>query len=99
MVELVLKMSIPEGKHSDWPWPFSLLPRGFLAWYGASPRQIAGNTKDLKPIPDQGNWIVTWPLYFASQSKSGWHFRIGARWDDVDFYYQLSFKIGKYNYD
>lgn len=32
-------------------------------------------------------WYVRWlPLYLAFTTKGGRHFRIGARWDDVDNY-------------
>ncbi|MBI4459997.1 MAG: hypothetical protein HY648_08060 [Acidobacteria bacterium] len=50
-----------------------------------------------KPIPLPGRWQVSvvqikkgWPLflpYIAWTSKGGTHFRLGARWDDVDHYY------------
>lgn len=49
------------------------------------------------PIPEAGSWQFSlvqmkkdWPLllpYFAFTTKSGWHFRLGCRWDDVDHYY------------
>ena len=54
-------------------------------------------TTGPKPIPEAGEWQVSavqmkkgWPLflpYVAITTKSGRHFRIGCRWDDVDHYY------------
>jgi len=49
------------------------------------------------PIGERGSWQISryptasWflrrlPLYFACTTRSGVHFRIGARWDDVDDY-------------
>jgi hypothetical protein len=49
------------------------------------------------PIGERGSWQVSrfpgapgplkyLPLYVAFTTKSGRHFRIGARWDDVDNY-------------
>ena len=46
-----------------------------------------------KPIPRRGEWQLSlvpvefgaWTLklpYFAFKSRSGWHFRVGARWSD-----------------
>jgi len=55
------------------------------------------NKMGPKPIPLPGQWQFTivqekkgWPLYlpyFAFTTKGGIHFRIGARWDDIDNYY------------
>jgi hypothetical protein len=49
-----------------------------------------------KPIGEPGSWQLSkYPLgpwcawYFAFTLKNGWHFRIGARWDDVDDYVQF----------
>ena len=48
-----------------------------------------------KPINPPGSWQISrfpgGPLfswYFGFTLKNGWHFRIGARWDDVDSYVQ-----------
>jgi hypothetical protein len=61
-----------------------------------------------KPINPPGTWQVSrfpdapWPLnkiplYFAFTKKNGRHFRIGARWDDVDDYVQFpTFASRKY---
>ena len=41
-----------------------------------------------QPIPPPGQWHFTiWPTYFGMSTRSGWHFRIGFRYDDVDGYY------------
>ncbi len=49
-----------------------------------------------KPIGEPGSWQLSrfpdgpwFAWYFACTMKSGWHFRIGARWDDVDNYVQF----------
>src|SRR5579871_5528520 len=42
-----------------------------------------------QPIPDPGQWVLMLPLYFALHSRSGWYFRIGFRWDDVDKYFEF----------
>lgn len=94
-------MPIPTGPHSDWIWPFSLIPRKWTAIPRENPPlKLMGTAPPDKPIPDPGDWIINyWPPYFAFQTKGGWHFRIGARWDNVDKYVQFpSFKIGKYSY-
>ncbi|MDO8495398.1 MAG: hypothetical protein Q7S32_02625 [bacterium] len=55
------------------------------------------NQTGPSPIPEPGTWQLSaiqlkksWPLflpYFALTTKSGWHFRISCRWDDIDHYY------------
>ena len=51
-----------------------------------------------KPIPEPGTWQLSGmrlhinfpiyiPTYVAITTKNRFHFRIGARWDDVDHYY------------
>lgn len=42
-----------------------------------------------QPIPKPGHWHAAWPPYFALTTSAGWHFRIGARYDDVDLYYTM----------
>lgn len=90
---------IPTGRHTDWIFPFSLIPRSWTAWESDTPpRKLCGNAKTVKPIPDSGEWLLSWPLYFAFQTKGGIHGRIGIRWDDVDHYYQFpSFTLKRYN--
>lgn len=50
-----------------------------------------------KPIPKKGEWyfaivpikkeLLLFLPYFAGTTETELHFRIGCRWDDVDFYY------------
>ena len=57
----------------------------------------ADGTIGPKPIPRPGEWQLSivqikkgWPFflpYFAWTTEQGTHFRLGARWDDVDQYY------------
>lgn len=89
----------PTGRHKDWPWPLSYIPRSWTSFEAAPPRKWLGNAKlehaiyqgkayaYPKPIPDRGQWWLGWPLYFALQTKGGWYFRIGIRFDDRDFYF------------
>lgn len=89
-------MSIPSGNHSDWPWPFSYIPRNWTAFNSTIPPiKIAGTeTDEHLDIPERGKWVIAGferrriPVYFAMTTLSGWHFRIGLlRYDYVDHYY------------
>jgi len=49
-----------------------------------------------KPIDSPGGWQLSfypdgpwYALYFAFTTKGGMHFRVGARWDDVDDYVEF----------
>lgn len=49
-----------------------------------------------KPITSPGTWQLSrfpdgpwYAWYFAFTTKGGWHFRVGARWDDVDDYVEM----------
>ena len=88
------------GRHDDWPWPLSSVPRRWTAVSGNPPRKTFGTTpltraefngrqfRYPKPIPPAGRWHFTiWPLYFGMTTHSGWHFRLGVRYDDIDGYY------------
>lgn len=66
----------------------------FAAVYNSVPHVIAP-----MPIPNPGSWQVSRfpdlgpilgriPAYFAFTTKSGFHFRDGIRWDDIDHYCQ-----------
>jgi hypothetical protein len=81
--------------HSDWPGFLKAVPRAWSAWLGDPPRTLAGTGSALKPIPDPGIWVLATPFYLALQTSSGWLFRLGMRWDDVDHYYALGFTIKK----
>lgn len=119
--------ALPENlkgkKHWDWPWPFSLIPRGWTAFEWGMPKIVFGNQKTSKvdgaiptkhplPIGEERSWQLSkFPLgpwyawYFAWSGKRGKdgkfrHFRIGARWDDVDNYVQFpSIAFRKYTGD
>lgn len=58
--------------HTDWPWPFSKIPRGATAFKWGHPRMIAGNQKDAiddgrtsyewapLPIGEAGSWQISY---------------------------------------
>ena len=85
--------------HRDWLWPFSYIPRAWNAFCGLGPVWKG----QQQPIPSPGRSTHHWrdedgrrrPYYARTwQLKNFWngrylHFRIGFRWDDVDFYYNL----------
>jgi hypothetical protein len=88
------------GRHGDWIWPLRYIPRRWTAVSGDPPRETLGSTPLTlaesegkrfhypQPIPPRGRWHFTlWPTYFGVSTRSGWHFRIGIRYDDVDGYY------------
>ena len=67
-------------------------------------KEVRVDTMEMKigpaPIGERGSWQLSrfpgalWPLrwiplYFAFTLKSGWHFRVGARFDDTDSYVQF----------
>lgn len=68
----------------------------------------ASHTAGPAPVGEAGSWQLSLfpkapgplkhiPTYFAFTLKNGWHFRIGARWDDVDSYTQVpTLAIRKY---
>src|SRR5574341_1308529 len=92
-----------DQRHTDWIWPFSYIPRAWTSFchgrFSVPPIRRLGNTpltgwRDTtflypKPIPPPGHWHLASPLYFAFTTKRGLHFRIGARFDDVDGYYTI----------
>lgn len=114
------RMSILDRRHTDWPWPFSLIPRRRTAFGWGKPEMVKGNLRPQdfiythqlswtdplayrhifapKPITSPGTWQLShfpegpwFAWYFAWSGKrkvDGMfrHFRIGARWDDVDGY-------------
>lgn len=99
-------MAIPSGTHTDWLWPFSLIPRSFNATESDVPPTAIANSEGLDKaddIPNPGNWVFMraekwyYGLYFALTTESGWHFRIGSfRYDYVDKYYTFpTFTIKK----
>ncbi|MBK6879904.1 MAG: hypothetical protein IPN65_09800 [Elusimicrobia bacterium] len=92
-------------RHWDYPWPFHLIPRGWTTFDWGKPEIILGNQrarKDGKPKPigEYGSFQISrypdlplpfswFPIYVAFTTGDGLHFRIGARWDDVDAYTQF----------
>ena len=93
----VLPSHLRDKKHDDWLWPFKYIPRWVNAFGGQGPVWGGEGEKPIPPAGKQG-----WHLY---DKKTGWwrpyyaftfkifkwhlHFRVGFRWDDVDFYYNL----------
>jgi hypothetical protein len=86
--------------HSDWIWPLQYVPRRWTIVCGNPPQKTFGTTPLRRmqfhgaqfaypqPIPPPGHWhFTTWPIYFGMSTRSGWHFRIGVRYDDIDGYY------------
>lgn len=89
---------IPKGRHTDWPWPFSFIPRSWNAWASNKlPKQLLGNAKGHLDIPAPGEWTIDWPPYVAIHRFSGWYARFGIRYDYVDHYYTFpALTIKKY---
>jgi hypothetical protein len=88
------------GTHSDWIWPLRAVPRRWTVLCGTPPYKTLGTTplrtaqfhglqfRYPQPIPPPGHWhFTTWPIYFGLSTRSGWHFRIAVRYDDIDGYY------------
>ena len=83
--------------HEDFPWPFSYIPRAWTAFSWGEPKKICGNQRPyggvMKPIGPRGTWQISrfpdgpwFALYAAFTTNGGVHYRIGARYDDVDNY-------------
>jgi hypothetical protein len=91
--------------HDDYPAAFAWVPRGWTAFRWGRPRLILGNQAHAlegapKPIGEHGSFQIArypnlpfpldcLPLYVAFTTPGGTHFRLGARWDDVDDYIQF----------
>lgn len=81
---------IPTGRHTDWFWPFSYIPRSWTGWNSDKPpKQMLGNVPsgDHLDVSPAGTWAFAWPFYFVVHFKSGWYARFGIRYDYVDHYY------------
>lgn len=92
-------------RHWDYPWPFHLIPRGWTTFDWGKPEMVLGNQRARrdgkpKPIGEYGSFQVSrypdlplpfswFPVYVAFTTRDGLHFRLGARWDDVDAYTQF----------
>src|SRR5215471_6690100 len=96
----LIHMRQGSGAHSDWIWPLRYVPRRWTIVCGNPPQKTLGTTplrtaqfhglqfRYPQPIPPPGYWhFTTWPIYFGISTRSGWHFRIGVRYDDIDGYY------------
>jgi hypothetical protein len=95
-------MSIPTGKHSDWPWPFSLIPRRWTAVESdKEPAAVSvlfsdgnGTLQNISPVnpdvPAPGEACISFCRYgvMFSACGFGWLLRIGTfRYDYTDRYY------------
>lgn len=102
MPRSALPAHLKDKLHWDWPWPFNKVPRAWTSFDWGKPRMLLGNQKEVRagapaPIGEAGSWQISrfpdapgilkyLPIYFAATLKSGRHFRVGARYDDVDDY-------------
>jgi hypothetical protein len=88
-----LTAAVPPGRHTDWPWPLSYIPRSWTAVESQrKPVQVLGTVGkgENLDVPKPGRFTLAWPPYFAVTGPRGIHFRIGvARYDYVDEYYQI----------
>jgi len=91
--------------HWDYPGPLRWVPRSATSFGWGRPRLLLGNQKNFegrhpKPIGERGSFQISryprlpvplnlLPLYIAFTTPNGYHFRLGARWDDVDAYVTL----------
>ena len=84
------RLLIPTGKHTDWPWPLSLVPRKWTAIPSNNPPGTIGDNTD---VPPPGKWVLAWSRFgfmFSFQTRGRWLFRIGTfRYDYVDRYYEI----------
>lgn len=81
---------IPNGRHTDWIWPFSYIPRSWTGWNSIKlPKQLVGNVPvgAHLDVPLEGEWAFVWPFYLVVHFKNGWYARFGIRYDYVDKYY------------
>ncbi len=100
MPKSALPEHLRDRPHEDYPWGLRWIPRAWTAFKWGAPWMVAGTQRCgfnnvVKPIGPPGTWQISKfydspfksiPIYFAFTTKRGIHFRIGARWDDVDSY-------------
>jgi hypothetical protein len=97
MPKSALPKHLQNRLHEDFPWPFSFIPRAWTAFDWGTPTKIKGTQRPyggvMKPIGPKGTWQLSkfldgpwFAYYFAFTTKGGTHWRIGARYDDVDHY-------------
>lgn len=91
-------------RHEDWPWPFSLIPRGWTAFkINKVPTLFIGEVYEwefggIRPVQLMGwhidfiviNKYIKVPIWFCITFKnSKKYFGFGMRWDGSDDYYQF----------
>ncbi len=83
-------MGILDTKHTDLPWPLSLIPRRWTAIPSVVRPWTLGYDRD---VPPAGAWTLAFSRYGVMgsfQTKGRWLFRMGTfRYDYVDLYYEL----------
>lgn len=100
-----LPRHLRDREHWDYPLAFQWVPRSWTSFGWGRPKMILGNQVHFmrdspKPIGEKASFQVSrypdlpiplcWlPLYVAFTTRDGVHFRLGARWDDVDSYTQF----------
>jgi len=98
-------MPKPTGRHSDWPWPLSLIPRSWNSWSSETePVKILGNATGHLDVPGKGQWAIAGvaripvPVFFAVQTSSGLYVRLALiRYDYHGRYYTWpSFALKRY---
>ena len=91
--------------HTDWCFPFSLIPRAWTSYKLFQPpktliRHNCTGWTEYKGVlgcnPIQNNlngkfcsFHFNYPFFFSISFTWGWYFIIGCRWDAVDFYYNI----------
>jgi hypothetical protein len=70
MPDSALPPNLRGKRHTDWVWPFSLVPRGWTAFNWGPPRMLLGNVQaaDMvhgapKPITSPRTWQVSYYRY------------------------------------
>ena len=92
---------VPPGRHTDFIWPFSYIPRAWTAHKSCKPPiTVFGNDHDADAddVPDPGHKVFQFsPKYgfmFSFQTKHHFLFRFGTmRYDFVDHYYEWPLAI------
>lgn len=80
MPDSVLPSNLRGKRHTDWPWPLSLVPRGWTAFYWGTPCKLLGNQKDTRvgspaPIGEPGSWQFS--IY---PDAPWWAWALGLSW-------------------
>ena len=88
MPDSALPAGLRGKKHTDWPWPFSGIPRGWTAFKWGSPKQILGNQEDKRLDPETGRWAPK-PIGAARSWQVSYY--PGAPWWAFSFNWYLAF--------